>query len=856
MTRHPCCDERRLKVLARSGSDNAIAFLDVLDRASPPGAPRQCTLLVRLLHPPGALAPANLRIRGGQRIAQVGIAWCAPASSLPSEAEPGLVDAVDDLAHTLVVRTTGSGDFSTYVLSIVAGQGTDDPPPGFDPVLSRIEFSFKVECPSDFDCASPAACPPAPRARPDIDYLARDYTGFRRLMLDRLSQRVPDWRERSAADVGVMLVEVLAYAADQLSYRQDAIATEAYLATARRRISVRRHARLVDYVLHEGCNARTFVHFDVAGHGVAVAKGTQLLTRTPGLPDVLDPADQSYADALSAGAQVFEVAHDATLDESLNAGALKFYTWGDVGCGLPRGATRATLRGHVEALKAGDFLLLREVCNPGSLQDADADLARRWVVRLTRVLLTQDPSGGLFEPSPSAGPLDITEIEWDAADALPFPLCLSVEAEPGRAISEPLGNMVLADHGRTLAHAEAEPLGGVPDASMQFVAQEPCRCCAEVDPAWVPPRFNPVLAEAPLTHALDIPTLLAAPHGDESAWCAASALLLADPRHASPAIAALEGTPRGAALPDRWTVQRDLLQSAGTATDFTVEVQDDGRARLRFGDDIHGKRPDAGTQFKVVYRIGNGSAGNVGAGAIAHIVAVAGGSLLRVSNPVPAAGGMEPEPIEAARRDAPQAFRVQERAITAADYAAATERRADVQRAAARFRWTGSWYTVFVTPDRYGGADVDAPFAGRVRRHLERFRGAGYDVVVRTPRYVPLDVALHVCVRPGYFRADVRQAVLRALSSEVLPDGSLGAFHPDRFSFGEPVYLSRVVAAAQAVEGVEAVWPERFQRLFDPIPTSLTTGTIEIGALEIAQLANDPNFRERGRLKVVAGGGK
>src|SRR5207342_294910 len=103
----------------------------------------------------------------------------------------------------------------------------------------------------------------------------------RRLMLDRLSLLTPGWTERSAADVGVTLVELLAFAADTLSYRQDVIANEAYLNTARQRVSVRRHARLVDYYLHEGCNARAFVHFEVIGQGVALARATQLLTRTP-----------------------------------------------------------------------------------------------------------------------------------------------------------------------------------------------------------------------------------------------------------------------------------------------------------------------------------------------------------------------------------------------------------------------------------------------------------------------------------------------------------------------------------------------------------------------------------------------
>ena len=80
-------------------------------------------------------------------------------------------------------------------------------------------------------------------------------------MLDRLAITLPQWQERSPADLGVMLVELMAYAADHLSYYQDAIATEAYLGTARKRVSVRRHARLLDYLMNDGCNARVWVVF-------------------------------------------------------------------------------------------------------------------------------------------------------------------------------------------------------------------------------------------------------------------------------------------------------------------------------------------------------------------------------------------------------------------------------------------------------------------------------------------------------------------------------------------------------------------------------------------------------------------
>ena len=75
---------------------------------------------------------------------------------------------------------------------------------------------------------------------------------------------MPGWKERHAPDLGVTLVEMLAYAGDQLSYYQDAVATEAYLTTARQRASVRRHSRLVDYAMHDGASARTWLVFNSA----------------------------------------------------------------------------------------------------------------------------------------------------------------------------------------------------------------------------------------------------------------------------------------------------------------------------------------------------------------------------------------------------------------------------------------------------------------------------------------------------------------------------------------------------------------------------------------------------------------
>ena len=127
-----------------------------------------------------------------------------------------------------------------------------------------------------------------------------------------------------------------------------------------------------------------------------------------------------------------------------------------------------------------------------------------------------------------------------------------------------------------------------------------------------------------------------------------------------------------------------------------------------------------------------------------------------VRNPKPAEGGIDPETATEVRAYAPAAFRTQERAVTEADYAEVTERHPGVQRATATFRWTGSWYTVFITVDRIGGLPVDADFEESIRQHVERYRMAGHDLEVDGPRYVSLEIEMHVCAEPNYFREDVK----------------------------------------------------------------------------------------------------
>src|SRR4029453_7655220 len=110
------------------------------------------------------------------------------------------------------------------------------------------------------------------------------------------------------------------------------------------------------------------------------------------------------------------------------------------------------------------------------------------------------------------------------------------------------------------------------------------------------------------------------------------------------------------------------------------------------------------------------------------------------------------------------------------------------------------------------GREVDNPFETKLRRCMERFRMAGEDLEVDGPHYVPLEIVMGVCVKPGFFFSDIARELLEIFSNRVLPDGRLGVFHPDNFSFGQSVFLSSLIATAQGVTGVESVNIKTFQR--------------------------------------------
>ncbi|WP_325894328.1 baseplate J/gp47 family protein [Grimontia sp. NTOU-MAR1] len=835
-----CCDLRRREAVRQSDL-NGIDFVEVIDREAALETDRQRFLHLYLVNDPGAFVYTvdNIRIEGPNAIEIVNVTM-----------------GLDGQTNVLVIEVAEPGDFSPYTINIVTSALNPLPPPEIDPALASVGFSFKVECPSPFDCQSSCDCPEPETLDTEIDYTARDFYSFRRMMLDRLSVTAPAAATGHPADLSTALVEVLAYTADQLAYQQDAATTEAYLNKARSRISLKRMTRLVDYSVDEGCNARCFCHFAVSADVHPIAPTTLVIPRGSAVCTQLSEQPRTFArdDALLAqSGAVYETCHDVPALFSLH-NEITFYTWSDARCYLPKGAVSATLDGHFPDLEAGMYLAFEEVMGARSGSQADRQLSQRQVVLLTQVQAFDADGEPLLDPVTE---LPITEIVWHGADALRFPMCISSETsmEEGRRFLEPVtvarGNMVLVDHGQTISgerlpEVPLPTLSWAPGQGMQVDSAKGASCteanCEQEQAEAITPRYQPTLANRPLTFSpgytqgAPATELLKTPSPSETF---ASVSLDADD--------GVEVRP--------YHVVRDMLAADDSSLVFTTEIERDGVVSLRFGDNVYGRRPLPETQFAATYRVGIGSAGHIGADKLYHL-ALPISEVTEVRNITPGEGGRDPETNAQIRKRAPFLFKTQERAVTRDDYQTLGRRVAGIQDVSCAYIHTGSWMTTFALPDPEDRVEVSDTLRTTLRDHYEKFRLTAHDVEVSSPVYVPLEVTLHVCVAPNASKSHVRQRLLKLFSSNRLPDGALGLLHPNRFRAGETLHLSPWLAAAQNVEGVIAAKVTRFRRFGDPRTSGLVDRKLEFGRTEIARIDNDISHPGNGVFLLDMDGGR
>jgi hypothetical protein len=804
--------DRRQLLLAPGALFNGIDYVEI----GPEAGPGRARLLVHFLNTvavPGSLSGSRpVTITGGETAASVavgpideGTSWSADRQGRP----------------VLAITVSTPGDLATYHLAISSSK--------LDPFLRQAPFTFAAgDAAADCAATAPGGPEPAPDQVP-VDYLAKDFASFRQALSEFSVQRYPAWVERSEADLGVMLMEALAALADELSYYQDRVLAEATLATATQRLSAVRQARLVDYEPAPATVATAVLQLDVSlppgssppATGWIINTGTPILVTALGADgtavgfEIEDPA-AGLAGAVGSAGPAW-----AAVDTRWNRASLQPYYWDDSQRCLPAGSADLYLLGHGLGLYPGQQLLLDTVT-----ADSAVDPVRE-LVTIAAAEQTSDPLIG--DPPPTA----LTHVFLQAPTASDHDLTVTAVA----------GNIVSAVQGQRRSEQFSIPDQGAAPPSGPVVV----RTAANWTPQNPRPDYRYCLTAGPL------------------AWLAAGDQDATLP--AGPEIVLSEVSSDGSTSP--WAFQRWLLDAGPAGQVFTLtpeqyspaltangaswfDYDGDGGTTIRFGDGTFGTCPRPGTQFHVIYRTGGGAAGNVAAGAICNVVpGQPQGWITSCTNPFPAAGGQDAETMTQIRSRAPQKFRAEPlRAVLPGDYQAAAQSLPWVQQAAASFRWTGSWLTILTSTDPAGDAEPAVAGLQSLTELLAGRRLAGYESYAVPPGYVSIDLKITVRARSGYSRNDVAAAVLARLQPGTVPGRPAGFFDGSRWSFGQPLDASALLAAIQSSDEVAGVSRVLYRRRgarpdWVPLPQRL-----RVGAGQILRLANDPARPEAGSLQV------
>lgn len=732
----------------------------------------------------------------------------------------------------LNLTVTPIGDYSTYTLSIdssvVGGLA-------IDPLFGAVDFKFRPACFS-INCAPEWEPGPERRQIPDIDYLAKDYDSFKHTMIAAMMQRVPDWQPTSEADLDMVLLELFSAAADELSDFQDRVMNEAYLGTARKRVSLARHARLMDYHIHQGNQAGTWLALKLnAAEAVTVPK-KDLVDEPIPLTVWAGPEDEA-----APGAIVFIARDEGQLDSRVNQ--LGLYTWSGSVPALAAGSTTADVVPLEEDATRPDrylpcadeqtaaeevrdliqdghipCLLIQEHLNPATGKVAGRDPGKRQILHLLTdeddVKALQDPVTGRW----------FVRIRWEASDALKSDYCFTVDCDEGAQTHVSLfhGNLIQVFHGRLAWTVFKDP-------------DDPI--LVEEEYHYAHTERGDILCRLPAGPLAYVKTL---PGGDVPPK---STLAVSVDAHGSS---------------DPWDEVISLVHSDDSSEGgdhFMVETDEHGGSVLRFGNGINGRRLPQGAGVHCAYQIGYGPDGNIGFDQIRFWNASQYEEISACWNPFDVIDGRAPEPVAEIIRRVPEAYRAHQlRAVTPQDYVDRVQELDGVSRAAARYAWTGSWRTVQVAVDPAGADQLSPDLAAQVARHLEAVRLIGEDIEIRAPAYVPLDIVIALCVHPDFWVEDIRCILEQELSDSFTPDGRKGFFNPDCWTFGQPLQASQLIGRIQQVQGVDHVRTVTLRRWNAPTPGTDTR--INVAANEVIRVRNNPDHMEEGFITWDLDGGR
>ena len=586
---------------------------------------------------------SNYQITGGERV-QVNV----------------ISAKIDDSdKRQTILSLDNVGDFSTYTLHLIQ----DTSSLYVDPFFSEKEFSFKIYEDSDFDCKKHETVLSSSEEDGDdndggdgeeggfkeipisIDYMAKDYESFKSALLDLIPTKAPFWTDLSEPDLGISLIELFSHIADILSYYQDRVGNEAFLGTAQNRFSIKSHLSLIDYRLQNGIAAETFLRFTTSKETL-INRGTKVSSR-----------DEEI---------IFETDKDILIKPEHNK--MQPYDWNNnntqLQCLLPKGSSSLLLSVDPSKtyLKSGDLLLFEQ-------QNFNGEFIRE-VVRLSKdPLIVPSPYYSPVHttlPSTTEPVFTIIGITPDS-NAIGVPITIplitatfskpvkistisqsTVKVRKGISANNISGIVAVAVNGKTINFKPMAPLS--PNSSYNVIIEAGIQEQDGQGNTITQPKtwsfttgtlltliewYGELKNDYDISRTTIYGNIVKASNGKSVVENIKGESLMVSGSLEEPQIS-LSHFPLSYHLPseviggkkadivkplsslavfvdnERWIEVESLLESKQFDKHYEVSVDEEGLAKITFGNGTLGMKPSMNSELLLRYRVGTGTKGNVG----------------------------------------------------------------------------------------------------------------------------------------------------------------------------------------------------------------------------------------------------
>lgn len=268
-----------------------------------------------------------------------------------------------------------------------------------------------------------------------------------------------------------------------------------------------------------------------------------------------------------------------------------------------------------------------------------------------------------------------------------------------------------------------------------------------------------------------------------------------------------------------WALYGSFATMGPQTKAFVIDVEEDGRAYIIFGDGVNGKMPASGAAIVGTYQTTEGSSGNTPPESLDTIdadIPMPPGIILTVTNPDYASGGTDFQDIEEIRDIAPRSVRANYRAVTYQDFIDLAMQVMGVGAAEVSYA-CGKYVDLYIAPKGKGTATL--ALVNKVKDYMECKRMITTKVDVKPAGVSRIWIEGKVRGKELRTNTEIQRDLLAALDEN---------FGIATMKINRRVSITDIIAVAEGVSSVDTFEIAKVRVEPFPRPVDLTSNILNV----------------------------